>query len=719
MRRGTLSDSAAQIFQVVKVTLFFLIFALSLTALMTHVVRTMIASADEIDDRHAVQTVASAINSLKSSLAATLEDNAVWDEAYASVTGPKSDSWIFDNWVKQGEPLSLYEGCLVSAPEGRLIAAYFRQETFEPEALLGPDYRALMTAAAALGDTLELGILSHEGRVFLVGAHAIRPFSAETQPGRSPVLMLVRELTPQLVQKIGDEHDVNHLRWEPESARDSVSLAIPGSYGRTVARLAWERRHPGTTIYAEVRPFVLGAVALLLFFLGSILIFGALAIRRLQAAARASRLEATHDALSGLMNRKGLMQLLTQITAEVNQTTVHTLHLLDLDGFKAVNDAWGHAVGDALIVKVGAALARLDASTIGAARLGGDEFALLERGPVNPVLIEELLSLFRRPFLIDGRPIEVGASIGSATADGSTTPSELLRRADMALYRAKETGRNRAVAYDATLDGEQLQLAAIEDALRQAIDSGAVTLEFQPLVSAADGAVAGVEALARWAGPTGPISPEVFIPLAEKAGLIEALGRRLLHLALNHARRWPTLGLSVNISPLQLCRPGFAEMVVGLLEATSFDPGRLTFEVTEAVFGAKVEQARKTMERLRAVGIRFALDDFGSGYTSIDALRRFGFERVKLDRSFIAAADAEGNGAQVLSATISLAAALNLPVTAEGVEMPHQAVALRLAGCDQLQGFLMGPPQTPEQIDRLVAASTGIDANGRESRIIG
>lgn len=315
--------------------------------------------------------------------------------------------------------------------------------------------------------------------------------------------------------------------------------------------------------------------------------------------------------------------------------------------------------------------------------------------------------------MIDDREVEVGASIGAATGESGMEASELLRRADLALYRAKETGRNRAVLYDAALERDRHREATLEGALRRAIATGAVTLDFQPLVRAADGRMTGVEALARWNGPDGPVSPNIFIPLAEKAGLIEALGRHLLRLAIDEARRWPAIGLSVNLSPLQLCLPDFAGMVAALLETKGFDPHRLTFEVTETVFIANAEQARQTIAALRAIGVRFALDDFGCGYASIGALRRFGFDRIKLDRSLVAALDAEASGAEVLDATIQLAGALHLPVTAEGIETPAQADSLRLAGCEQLQGYFLGRPVSASEIDAFLADGAGFSSAER------
>lgn len=713
MRRGatTLYDNQAAL--VLRVTISFFIVGLCLAALMAHVVETMVTSADQIDDRRATQAVSSAIEAVQDRLSATLHDNSVWDEAYEAALGPNAERWAFENWGLTKAPYLLYDGCIVADRTGTVYLAAYHNTRFDPKDIIGPAYERLLHQAASGETAVDPVLLKHKGRLFVVGANAIRPFSDRPTQGPYPVLMLLLELTPQRLVDMGGEQGVHDLRWDVDPSREALSLALRNPDGAVVARLAWQPRHPGRILYERVRPFLLAAGTLLVLLFAAILVFGSLAVQRLQKAAEASRFEATHDALSGLLNRKGLLERLARPAARGADRGSRTLLLVDLDGFKAVNDAWGHAVGDALIVRVGAALAAAHPDILAAARLGGDEFALLHAGPVDTALIETLHALFRRPFMIDDREVEVGASIGAATGESGMEASELLRRADLALYRAKETGRNRAVLYDAALERDRHREATLEGALRRAIATGAVTLDFQPLVRAADGRMTGVEALARWNGPDGPVSPNIFIPLAEKAGLIEALGRHLLRLAIDEARRWPAIGLSVNLSPLQLCLPDFAGMVAALLETKGFDPHRLTFEVTETVFIANAEQARQTIAALRAIGVRFALDDFGCGYASIGALRRFGFDRIKLDRSLVAALDAEASGAEVLDATIRLAGALNLPVTAEGIETPAQADSLRLAGCEQLQGYFLGRPVSASEIDAFLADGAGFSSAER------
>ena len=267
----------------------------------------------------------------------------------------------------------------------------------------------------------------------------------------------------------------------------------------------------------------------------------------------------------------------------------------------------------------------------------------------------------------------------------------------MALYRAKHEGKGRAIFYQTELDHDRERTAALESDLKRVVAEGGITVAYQPLVAAGSGRLNGVEALARWQAASGPISPEIFIPLAERSGLIDQLGMLVLRQAVQAATDWPDLELSVNVSPVQICNPSFSQRVANLLEQEGFDPTRLTLEITEGVLMSNPIQAHRAIDDLRKIGVRFSLDDFGCGYASIGALRQFGFDSMKIDRSLVWAAE-QGRGSDVLKATIALAAALSIPVAAEGVETDGQADLLRGAGCDQLQGYMVGRPMSADDL---------------------
>lgn len=690
-------------------TLFFLIVGLVLTALMTHVVGTMVTSANDIDDARATRAAQASISSLKSRLSGVLRDNTVWDDAFTASTGSDAVGWAYENWGKTSADYPLYDAVVAVDQVGKPFSAYLDGQPFDPIAMFGIAFAKHIERAAVAGKPPVVEFLPAGNRVFLVASNAIQPFALEGQPAyRHPVLTMLKELTPEVLAAESVQYDLKDLRLAGQEEPGRLNQSLVDANDKVIGYLSWNSQRPGLTLFKRVEPYIYSAIAILLVFLVGVLVVGAVESKRLAALAAVARHEATHDSLTGLHNRAGLLQTMSLVQNTRADDGMLTLHMIDLDGFKAVNDAWGHAVGDELIRRTAAAITDLHTSVAGVARLGGDEFALVQQGSTLTDLDEAVLDIFRTPFEIGGRIIEVGASIGTACATAMVEPLEILRRADMALYRAKEDGRGRVVRYDPALDVEREHLALLESDLRAAIASGAITPVFQPLVSAVDGSMHGVEALARWDGPRGQISPEVFIPLAEKAGLIDALGRHMLVASLAQAKRWPDLYLSVNVSPLQLCSPDFAHMVSTALETEGFNPKRLTLEITEGVLMSNPDQARRSINALKTIGVRFALDDFGCGYASIGALRTFGFDRVKIDRSLVTALEEKSNGEDVLKATILLAIALDIPVTAEGIENLHQAQILSAAGCDQLQGYLMGRPMQASEIDLQLREQSGL-----------
>ncbi|MBB4441354.1 diguanylate cyclase (GGDEF)-like protein [Rhizobium esperanzae] len=538
-----------------------------------------------------------------------------------------------------------------------------------------------------------VNFIKTESGIALIASQAIQPFEAAAEVPQFSVLSFYKEFTSEVLDALSNEHELEGLSLETTPKPGFLNTPITDMKGAVIGYLLWPSKAPGSAVFHQVYPYLAASTVILSLFLIGVLLVGASEARRLRQLAQTARFEASHDSLSGLLNRQGLLRLLEDL--ESPDPSSPRLYLVDLDGFKAVNDAWGHAVGDDLIRMVSNALMTSHPEVLAAARLGGDEFALVQVGSTAREEMEEaILALFAEPFKIDGRTIEVGASIGAAARDGDISPLELLRRADMALYRAKANGKGQAVEYDPELDRERIRVAELEGLLKNAIGSGAIEAVFQPLVSASTGVVTGLEALARWKTATGNVSPEIFIPLAERCGLIDALGVHMLRTSIGHAKSWPGLTLSVNVSPIQLCNPEFAAQVIAILQELDFDPNRLTLEITEGVLMTNPDQARRSIDQLKRVGIKFALDDFGCGYASIGALRQFGFDRMKIDRSLVSALDVTANGADILRATISLATALQIPVTAEGIENSRQAAILRDAGCDQLQGYMLGKPMS-------------------------
>ncbi|WFU12915.1 EAL domain-containing protein (plasmid) [Rhizobium sp. CB3090] len=691
----TAKHVSVQTYSVIAVTISFVAVALILTGLVTRVVATMTHSATELDDARANHLTRTVVAELSEHLEGTTANNALSNDAYAAIGSHAAAEFAYKMWGKTSKDTPVYDGVVVSAPDGSIVSAYLKGQSFQPDTYFGYGFRRQVEAAAKPGQRPLVNFFKTKDGVSLVSSQAIQPSEISSTLPKLSTLSFYKELRPEMLDALADEHELDGLRLQAMPEPGLLSAPVKDMDGAEIAYFVWPSRAPGDALFRKVYPDVIAAGGILALFLAAVLLAGAAEAKRLRRSAETARFEADHDSLSGLLNRHGLLKELEQSDGAASAS----LYLIDLDRFKAVNDAWGHAVGDELIRIVATALRDCHPEIRAVARLGGDEFALVHVGSVGRHAIQSsILAIFIEPFRINGRTIEVGASIGVAPQTGSIPPLELLRRADMALYRAKENGKGQAIVYELELDRERQRIADLEDELRKAIDGGAIEPVFQPLVCASTEAIIGVEALARWRSPAGNISPEIFIPLAEKSGLIDALGIHMLRTSIVHAQNWSNLSLSVNVSPVQLCNPDFAGQVIAVLEEAGFDAKRLSLEITEGVLISNPEQARRSIDQLRHVGIKFALDDFGCGFASIGALRLFGFDRMKIDRSLVSGLGENPRGVDVLRATVALASALDIPVTAEGVENIQQAELLRETGCDQFQGYLLGKPMSADEI---------------------
>ena len=431
------------------------------------------------------------------------------------------------------------------------------------------------------------------------------------------------------------------------------------------------------------------------------------------------------DPLTTLPDRLRFEQVLDTAVAGSGADAPVALIAIDIDRFKSVNDTHGHQAGDRLLVGIVERIRRVVRDGDCLARLGGDEFALIlpkiDSAAKCAATAHRILDSMIAPFDLGPAQIYATLSLGIAMGprDGESAAT-LCQAADLALYRAKHEGRNRFAFFDKTME-QKLHLGqTIEDDLRRAIAEGELTLAYQPLISASDERMQGVEALVRWEHPTlGLIPPEDFIPLAESRGLIVPLGDWVLRHACLDARRWPGLRIAVNVSPVQFRQRGFVEQVAAILEATGIDPGRLDLELTEGVLIQDAEQAEEVIMNLRALGIRMGLDDFGSGYSSMIYLRRFAFDKVKIDRAFLQSLETSGEGAIILQYIISLGHALGLSVTAEGVEHSEQVDFLKRLGCDELQGYFYAPPLSAREIDERVSLEAWDAASSNAAAVAG
>jgi diguanylate cyclase (GGDEF)-like protein/PAS domain S-box-containing protein len=429
------------------------------------------------------------------------------------------------------------------------------------------------------------------------------------------------------------------------------------------------------------------------------------------------RYEATHDALTGLPNRTFFFERLEKaLGAGPDQR--FGLCYLDLDGFKTINDSLGHAAGDRLLVEIADRLQSC-ATAPGemVARLGGDEFVALTTGPDTEREVDELASrimnVLLAPVSIDGRELTVRGSIGIVEGPaGERSPAEVLRSADITMYRAKSAGGNRFELADAEADARAITRHGLTTALPAALDRGEFFIEYQPLVHLGDGSVRGAEALVRWLHPQhGVLGPDQFIPLAEHTGLIVPLGRWVLEQSVRQARDWAErhtgggpLRINVNLSPCQLTHPGLVQDTVDILERMGVEPEALCLEVTESALIGADDDLLKPLRRLAEMGVDIALDDFGTGYSNLANLRRLPVSILKLDRSFTQSMQqfpADPVDLKIVEGIVSLAHSLNLTVTVEGVETGAQAEQLRILGCDTAQGWYYARPGPPERLHEL------------------
>jgi diguanylate cyclase (GGDEF)-like protein len=443
--------------------------------------------------------------------------------------------------------------------------------------------------------------------------------------------------------------------------------------------------------------------------------------RAREAEERASAL-AYQDSLTGLPNRNALRTRVDELTGSCRDDEAFALLIVDLDRFKPVNDVHGHFAGDQLLREVANRISDV-AKEASVYRLGGDEFAVLIKSDAGGAAIhavaQELVEGLSRPFYVGDLVHHIGASVGSSNfpADGRDRET-LLRRADIALYRAKESGRNQYRAFQPTMEAQITRRSIVERELRSAIAADELRPYYQPLVDLSSGRTVGFELLARWPRADGAeIGPDEFIPVAEESGLINELMLKLLERACADARGWdPELTLAINISPVQLRDPWLSGKVLAAVTRMGFAPQRLVIEITENALIDEAEYARRTIASFKSQGMKIELDDFGTGYSSLRHLRMLPFDKIKIDRSFVQAIGDDQEALKIVRAIITLALSLDLPVIAEGIESELVAAQLRELGCAEGQGYHFGRPMSGDQVNAHMGRPAAGDASSEGAR---
>ena len=539
---------------------------------------------------------------------------------------------------------------------------------------------------------------------------SLKPILSETgevqqPPGSEYIHVAVRYLDGGFLDRLAAMYGIEAPRFSWSEPR-TISFPLRRSDGHILGYLAWTPFRPGEQVESKMIPVLIAVFVAL----GALLSLLFLRIRRGRMELEASRSEAQHlafhDALTGLPNR-GLFEDRLEHALAQRGARVAVL-MLDLDRFKAVNDTLGHPAGDELIREFGRRLSGLTRECDTIARLGGDEFAiLLDHAQIADVrcLATRILTDIRRPFLLLGSEVYVGVSIGIAlSGSGGVERLELVRRADIALYQAKECGRDAYRVFTPDMDATIKLRSTIEEELREAVATGkGLRLHYQPFVGE-HGSIVGVEALVRWQhGERGLTSAKQFISVAEETGLIVPLGDWVLREACLQSRRWPGLFVSLNLSPVQFRSPGFFDRAMRIVEAARADPRALQLEVTERALIADDDQVRTMLAKFRAAGFKIVLDDFGTGHSSLASLRKFEVDKIKIEGSFVRHLGDGGDSAAIVSAVLALGHAMGLTVSAEGVETGEQLAFLRSAGCNEMQGHYFSRALPADQIASLLA----------------
>jgi diguanylate cyclase (GGDEF)-like protein len=671
-------------------------------ALLAFTVIHTVRETNAIEARNSQKTVALAIEGQINQMALLADDNALWDDAVRATYVDQDQNFFWESWGAPTLNGKNYDRMAVIDQSGKTIIAYSegRKTDVDMARYLTPSLAPLsrLTIAKNQGQG---GLVRTSHGLAIIGVASILPINRSLEslvPKAGPHrIVFVKHLSDALVSSIGENALLVDLRLS-SVAKGPTDLVLKDASGRPISYLTWTPRAPGFEALDQSLPLLLGATL-------AHLLLALMLIRHGIKALRTLNQQALMDSLSELPNRRGLKR---QLETRLKNGEQLALAMMDLDGFKGVNDNFGHQVGDRLIKEVAALLKQEVGPGIDIARLGGDEFALLVPGLDAASQIEgvasRIVARFTRPFLIDERTVSVGISIGLASSViGGLTSGELLRRADVAMYAAKRAGKMRVNWYDELLDQLQAKAHDIETELRTALDRDEFSLVYQPIFAGDGRSIRAVEALLRWNSTSrGPMKAADFIPVAEETGLIDRMGIWVLGQACQDGLNWPDLQVTINISPAQLRNPDFAKRLNDILVQTGFPAHRLELEITERYLIVDPETAQRVIGDIQSLGVSIVLDDYGSGFASVGFLRKFSFEKMKIDRHLVKESETSEVARAVLQASVTVARALNMTVVAGGIETSAQADLMRVAGCNELQGWHFSEAVSADQISRKV-----------------
>ena len=699
---------------------------LLLAAMVGAVLHFATEGSDAVAEQRQARLVAVAMQTAVAQVRKDQEASTYWDDAVRRVHEVPLDlPWIDQNLGIWFHSYYKHDETYLLDPNERPVYAMRNGRRADPRQFGGVAARAL-PLVSRLRTQLRRGDLAPassteqtpggSSMAMVRGRPAIlsvKPILSETgdivqRPGSEHLHVSVRYVDGNFLTDLAADYGVDAPRFVL-APRSDAEIPLSNAKGEVIGYIEWQAFRPGHVVKRYMAIVLLVALGLVGAALAWLLNRNLRARLELETSRAQAQHLAFHDGLTGLPNRALFNDRVDHALARARRGEEATLLLLDLDRFKHVNDTYGHQAGDELIREFGSRLSALVREEDTIARLGGDEFAILLPGMSGTDMVDALctriLTAVHAPFEVLGNQAFVGVSIGVVQAPAAGTDRvDLMRKADIALYGAKAEGRDCHRHFDVSMDATVKLRGTIEEDLRAALATGeGLALHYQPLVGV-DGKMVGVEALLRWVHPEqGLLPPAQVIPIAEETGLILPLGEWVLREACAAANRWPELFVALNLSPVQFRTSGFAERVLEIVRDTGVRPEQLELEVTEGVLIDDDELVRAGLARLRAAGLKIALDDFGTGYSSLSYLRKFEVDKIKIDRSFVQHLGHTVDSAAIIHAVVTLGHAMGLTVTAEGVETGDQQRFLKLAGCNQMQGYLFSRPVPAGQIAALVA----------------
>ena len=664
-----------------------------------------------------VTMVSGGVEAMERRVRGYANDYGWWQDFYDAYVAA-DDEWMRTNIASSVEETEIADIMAVVSRDGEIEYGYVLGEDKAPEDILSTDVveaiKTLTTDMPVENFAARSAMIENDGVVMMIAASWITPVYALDASDLStlPFFVVGISLTGERLLEMGQTFLIDDLHFEAAGATTSgggQTIPVIDIFGEDIGSFVWTSPTPGFAVLRSVLPPI--TIALALFCI--VAFVTALRARRIAIALTESEQEAViaarTDSMTDLMNRTGFTELLGSeaYEAAARENRLAVIYL-DINGFKAVNDTIGHHGGDELVRKLADRVREVLPKDGQFARIGGDEFvvALIDTDIENAAerTAASIVNCLDQPFTIQGFEFHVTVAVGYAVSgDRHAAPSEIVRRADMAMYQAKNAAERGAVPYNPTMETGALERKQIEAALRRAIDSKELEIYYQPVVRASDITVIGLEALVRWnSKELGAVSPAVFVSVAEETGLIHDLGWFVVEQVCKDKPRWPTLKVAINLSPVQLRDPDFADQLLKIVQKHDIEPGQFELELTEGILVNNPTIAKNKLTKLKEMGFSLSLDDFGTGFSSIGYLRQFPFDTLKIDRSFVRDIGMNATANALIQSLVSLGDALELSVIAEGIENEDQLKLLRLVQCEYIQGFLVARPLPATEIDELL-----------------